>query len=90
MARNDRVAPTDTSGDPEREARWQALVDEVIAAKAAAIAARNKCIEAELARGPVHLATPEAVAAVEAAHGEYREAGERVARAAAAMKSGEI
>lgn len=82
--------PIDTSGDPELEARWQAVVAEVIDAKAAAAAARAAVVEAERARGKVSKATPAALAAVDEAMAKYRAAGERVVRAAAAMKAGDL
>jgi hypothetical protein len=82
--------PIDTTDDPELEARWQALVREVIDAKAAAADARDLLIAAELRRGPIPLATPKALREVEAAQAAYRAAGERVAAAADAMKSGRI
>ena len=80
----------DTTGNLALEAKWQALVDEVIAAKAAAIEAREACIAAEHERGRIIDATPEAHAKVRAAHDAYRAAGERVARASKAMKDGDL
>jgi hypothetical protein len=82
--------PVDTTGDPVLEAKWQALVDEVIAAKAAAMAAREACILAEQERGAPDQATPAALAKVAETHDAYRAAGERVKRASEAMKAGEL
>jgi hypothetical protein len=90
MATSNKRAPIDTTGDPVLEAKWQALVDEVIDAKAAAADARAACIAAERDRGPLHLASEEAHAAVAAAHDAYRAAGKRVEAAAQAIKAGDL
>jgi hypothetical protein len=82
--------PIDTTGDKKAEARWQALVDEVIAAKANAAEARAALIAAEHDRGPVHLASPDALDAVASARQAYEEAGRRVEAASKAMKAGKI
>ncbi len=82
--------PIDTTGDPELEARWQAVVREVIDAKAAIAEARHACVAAERERGPLPDATPEALAKVSAAHEAYNKAVERLAEASRRMKAGDI
>lgn len=83
-------APIDTTGDPEEEAKWQALVDVVIAAKADAAAKRQVWSDACDARGPIRDATPEACAAVDAAKAAYDEALQAVLDAGAHMKAGDL
>ena len=91
MARSvDRDAPIDTTGDAALEAKWQALVDAVIAAKEAAAAKKRSWGEACEARGPIHLASPEAIAAADAAKAEYDEARAAVDAAQERMKAGDL
>ena len=82
--------PVDTTDDPELEARWQALVHAVVDAKTAAQDAKLAWSDACDARGPIHLATPEALAAVAAAKSTYDEACVAVDAAQARMKAGDL
>jgi hypothetical protein len=86
--------PIDTTGDPALEARWQALVDKVAAAKADAIKARGALVEAEQAvavfRSGGH-DVPGKVAEAEAkARHAYRAAGKRLDEASKRMKAGDL
>lgn len=90
MADDAAGAPVDTTGDPELEARWRALVDAVIDAKAATAAAKQAWGDACDERGPVDTATPEAVAAAEAAKAAYDEACAAVDAAQERMKAGDL
>lgn len=91
MARSDAPKePVDTTGDPVLEAKWQALVQGVIDAKAEAATKRDAWAEACDARGPLHTATPEGVAAAEDAKAEYDAALQAVLDAGARMKAGDL
>ena len=85
--------PVDTTDDPEREARWQALVQEVVDAKAALDSTRVRLHQAQLAAGEAArddrpLTAAEAKALNEAV-ADRQAAVERIERAQAAMKAGE-
>lgn len=85
--------PVDTTGDPEREARWQALVQEVIDAKAALDSTRVRLHQAQLVAGEAarddRPLTDNEAKALNEAVAERQAAVERIERAQAAMKAGE-
>ena len=83
-------APIDTTGKRALEAKWQALVDGVIEAKAAAAERKQAWSEACVARGPLQTASPEAAAAAEAARAAYDDARSAVEAAQERMKAGDL
>ena len=89
-AHADEREPVDTTGNPALEARWQALVQEVIDAKKAALDALAACVEAERERGPLDRASSDGIAQVEEAHAAYSAAIERVREAGERMKAGDL
>lgn len=91
------AAPVDTTGDPELEARWQALVQAVVDAKAAVDAARTEMGDAAVALTKARQATggggdaPLAVVNADvAARLAYRAAVDAATTAQARMKSGAL
>lgn len=86
----------DTSKDAEAERRWQALVQGVIDAKAAAVAARAALVDADVTLAPhrreqIETGTPmpaDLVARFDNARAAYKKAGETVDKAAQRMKAG--
>jgi hypothetical protein len=96
-ASSDAPEPIDTTGDPVLEAKWQALVLEVIDAKEAATAARERLVIAEqaiakasLAEDPDEFEVHPVVVAHREARVAYEAAVVRVAAAAARMKAGDL
>ena len=85
-----RRAPIDTTDDPVLEAKWQALVQAVVDAKAEAATRKLAWAEACEARGSIINATPEAIAAAEAAKAAYDEATAAVEAAQERMKAGDL
>lgn len=85
-----RRAPVDTADNPELEAKWQALVDAVVDAKAEASARKQAWVEACNARGSILTATPEAIEAADAAKAAYDEATAEVEAAQERMKAGDL